>query len=71
MEHGLPLPDACERALRDLQAIPLAPSIETTMNLIALDPQGNHAGYSTLPERTYLWQAPDMGEYETVARTVC
>lgn len=71
LEYNLPLPEACERALQDLQTIPLAPSIETTMNLIALDRHGNHAGYSTLPDRTYLWQTPDMSEHETTARTIC
>lgn len=71
LEYGLSLGEACERALRDLQTIPLAPSIETTMSLIALDRRGSHAGYSTLPNRTYLWQTPDMSEYETAARTIC
>lgn len=70
LEFGLSLTEACKRALGDLQTIPLAPSIETTMNLVALDRHGSHAGYSTLPDRTYLWQTPEMSEYETAARTI-
>ncbi len=71
LEYGLSLTEACERALDDLRAIPLPPSIETTMNLIALDRQGIHAGYSTLPDRTYLWQTPEMSAHQTAARTIC
>lgn len=70
LERGLPLADACEWAMRDLQSIPLPPSIEHIMNLVAMDKDGRHVGYSTAAGRQYIWQTPEMSEYETVERTV-
>ncbi len=69
MELGHALGQSCEEALRDLFSIELPPSIEQVMNLIALDRQGNHAAYSTHPDRTYIWQTPEMSSFETTART--
>ena len=70
LQQGLSLPKACEEALGDLQDIPLPPSIESVMSLVALNKDGRHAGYSTAPGRTYVWQTPDMQAHETAERTV-
>lgn len=68
LQYGLSLQDACERAMEDLQDIPLPPDLEPVMNLVALDREGRHTSYTTAPGRTYLWQTPDMREYETAER---
>jgi beta-aspartyl-peptidase (threonine type) len=70
MQCGLGLREACERALDDLRSIPLAPSIEHIMSLVALDREGRHVAYSTAAGRTYVWQTPEMKDYETTDRTI-
>ena len=68
LERGLTLADACEAALRDLRDIPLPPSIESVMSLVALDKDGKHTAYSTAAGRAYVWQTPDMRGHETAER---
>ncbi len=70
LQYGLSLSEACERAMHDLQDIPLPPDLEPIMNLIALDREGRHTAYSTAQGRAYVWQTPDMGSYETAERVV-
>ena len=70
LQCGLSLREACERALHDLRDIPLPASIESVMSLVALDRDGGHTAYSTAAGRTYVWQTPDMGTYETTERFV-
>lgn len=70
MQFGRSLTDACELAFRDLFTIPVPPSVEPVMNLVALERSGEHAGYSTVPGRTYVWQTADMAQFETQARVV-
>ena len=70
MQLGLTLDDACRLAFQDLFTIPVPPSVEPVMNLVALDRSGGHAGYSTVPGRTYVWQTADMAEFETSERTI-
>ena len=70
MQFGRSLTDACELAFRDLFTIPVPPSVEPVMNLVGLERSGEHAGYSTVPGRTYVWQTADMAQFETQARVV-
>ena len=70
LQTGLSLAAACERAMRDLADIPLPPDIEPVMNLIALDHTGQHTAYTTATGRTYVWQTPEMSNYETKTRIV-
>ena len=68
MQFGLSLDDACRLAFHDLASIPVAPPVDPSMSFVALDRQGSHAGYSTAKSRTYVWQTPDMAEYEVRER---
>lgn len=68
LQAGQVLAEACAAALRDLADIPLPPEVEPVMSLVALDRNGGHTAYSTAEGRTYVWQTPDMAEYETAAR---
>lgn len=68
MQFGLSLDDACRLAFQDLALIPVAPPVDPSMSFVALDRQGNHAGYSTAKGRTYVWQTPDMAGYEVQER---
>ena len=70
MQFGLSLEDACKAAFQDLFAIPVAPPVDPSMSLVALGHGGTHAGYSTAPGRTYVWQTPDMAQFETQTRQV-
>ena len=68
MQFGLSLQDACAMAFRDLATIPVAPPVDPAMSLVALDRNGAHASYSTMPGRTYVWQTADMAQFETQER---
>lgn len=68
MQMGLSLNDACEMAFRDLATIPVAPPVDPAMSLVALSRDGAHAGCSTMPGRTYVWQTADMAQFETQER---
>lgn len=68
MQMGLALSDACEMAFRDLLSIPVAPPVDPSMSLVALGQDGAHAGYSTMPGRSYVWQTADMAQFETRER---
>jgi len=69
MEHGLSLGEACRRAMADLLSIPVPAGIDAVMSLVAIDRQGNHAGYSTGPVK-YVWQTTEMSTFELAMRTV-
>ena len=68
MQMGLSIQDACEMAFRDLSLIPVAPPVDPAMSLVALDRNGTHAGCSTMPGRTYVWQTADMAQFEMQER---
>jgi len=70
MQLGLTLDNACELAFQDLFTIPVPPSVEPVMNLVALDRSGSHAGYSTMPGRTYVWQTVGMAQFEISERVI-
>lgn len=68
MQMGLSLNDACAMAFQDLALIPVAPPVDPAMSLVVLDRNGAHAGCSTMPGRTYVWQTADMARFETQER---
>ncbi|MAU02019.1 MAG: asparaginase [Anaerolineaceae bacterium] len=68
MKMGLSVAEASERAMVDLRD--LHGRFISVMNLIAIDKDGNHAGYSSVDGRTYIYQTPDMPNCEELARTV-
>ena len=48
IEYGIPLEEACRRAMVDLLSIPVPAGIDAAMSLVAIDGLGNHMqGYST------------------------
>lgn len=70
MQLGMSLDDACVFAFQDLFSIPVPPPIDPVMSFVALDRDGAHAGYSTTPGRTYVWQTKDMAQFETQERVI-
>lgn len=70
MQLGMSLDDACVFAFRDLFSIPILPPIDPVMSFVALDKNGAHAGYSTTPGRTYVWQTSDMAQFEIRERVI-
>lgn len=68
MKMGLSVAEASERAMIDLRD--LDGRFISVMNLIALDKNGNHVGYSSVAGRTYVYQTTDMPECEELPRTV-
>jgi beta-aspartyl-peptidase (threonine type) len=68
MKMGLSLAEASERAMADLRD--LHGRFISVMNLIAIDKDGNHAGFSSVDGRSYIYQTPDMPDCEELARTV-
>jgi beta-aspartyl-peptidase (threonine type) len=68
LKMGLSVAEASKRAMADLRD--LDGRFISVMNLIALDKDGNHAGYSSDEGRTYIYQTPDMPDCEEIDRTV-
>jgi beta-aspartyl-peptidase (threonine type) len=68
LAYGLTLEEACRAAIADLLSIPLPSDVEPIMNLVAIDADGHHAGFSTDSDRTYLWQQADRKEPIQAAR---
>ncbi len=67
LKMGMALQDAGMEALRDLRD--LAYDGDHSMNIVALKPNGEHAGFSTMTGKRYLYMRADMSEPEYVART--
>ena len=68
LKMGYDLHKACRQAMLDLND--LGGKYLSIMNFVAIDKDGNHAGYTTREGRTYVYQTPDMDSYEEVDRTV-
>lgn len=70
MKMGMTLAKAAREAMKDLRrlTVPFPPG----MNLVALDPLGNHVGYTTETDRavTYVYQTDRMKAPKQKARTV-
>ena len=67
MKMGLPLQEAGQRAMRDLND--LDGRFLSMMRIIALDQNGNHAGFSSGEGHTYLVQTGTMSAPDEAART--
>ena len=67
MKMGLPIWNACREAIKDLYN--LDDAYASGLNVVALDSQGNHAGFSNQRDTTYLFQRTDMSEPERRPRT--
>jgi L-asparaginase / beta-aspartyl-peptidase len=67
MKMGLPIWNACREATKDLYD--LNDEYGSGMHMIALDAQGNHAGFSNRREITYLFQTTEMHEPDLRPRT--
>ena len=68
MKFGMSVVAAGQQAMEDLND--LGGQFLSTMSLIAMDRHGNHAGYTNIPGRTYIYQTADMPEYVELERTV-
>jgi L-asparaginase / beta-aspartyl-peptidase len=68
MKMGMSLREAGLEALRDLQG--LASREEQYMNIVALTPQGEHAGFTTVPGKNYLYMSADMAA-PLLAERIC
>jgi beta-aspartyl-peptidase (threonine type) len=66
LKGGLSLDEAGFEALRDIAY--LQPSPHQYMNFVVLTPAGNHAGFSTVPGRSYLYMTAEMSVPELTAR---
>jgi len=69
LKMGYTLESACREAFHDLTALGCAPS-QLLMNLVALDRDGNHCAVTTMPGRTYIYQADGIAEPQTLPRLV-
>ena len=68
MKLGMGVVAASQRAMEDLND--LGGQFLSTMNLIAMDREGNHSGYTNVSGRTYIYQTAEMADCIEVERTV-
>lgn len=66
MKMGLPLWNAAREAIHDLYA--LDDPYASALNVVAIDKQGNHVGFSNRRNRDYVYQAVDMDAVQTRPR---
>ncbi len=69
LKQGLTLESACREAFHDLGALGV-PIEHILMNMVALDRHGNHCAVTTVPERTYIYQADGMELHVELPRLV-
>lgn len=69
LKVGYALEAACRAAFADLVALDIDTS-QILMNLIAIDRDGNHCAVTTVPGRTYVYQADGMAAPATLPRLV-
>jgi beta-aspartyl-peptidase (threonine type) len=67
LQMGMSLADAGRRAMEDLNA--LGGRFLSAMSFIALDRDGQHAGFSNTEGRTYIFQTEDMDAPTEMPRT--
>ena len=67
MKMGLPLLEAGQRAMEDLND--LDGRFLSVMHIITLDKNGNHAAFTSRPGWRYIYQTSDMSEAAEVERT--
>lgn len=68
MKMGMSLHEAGLEALRDLHYIFTRP--DQYMNIVALNPRGEHAGFATVAGRNYLYFSADMDDPVLSPRTL-
>lgn len=68
MKMGMPLADAGLECLRELHGLHPAPG--QYMNIVAMDAQGHHAGFSTIPGKKYLYFSGEMESPDLAERTL-
>ena len=69
LKQGFSLEAACREAFRDLAALGEPPE-RCIMSMVTLDRHGNHYAVTTVPGRTYVYQADGMAEHAIAPRTV-
>lgn len=69
VEHGRSLADAAQRALEDLLTLDTG-GHPPLMHVVALGPDGAHAGASTEPDRTYVHWEQGMADFATLPRVM-
>ena len=69
LKQGMALEDACREAFYDLGALDIPPE-QALMNMVALDRHGNHCAVTTIPGRSYVYQADGMGTHAELPRLV-
>jgi beta-aspartyl-peptidase (threonine type) len=67
MKMGLSLHEAGMEALRDLAMLGQSPG--RYMNIVALTPRGEHAAFSTVPDKQYLFMTAEMDAPALAPRT--
>lgn len=67
MKMGMSLHDAGLESLRDLTALPQVAG--RYMNIVALTSDGQHAGFSSVPDKLYMYMTDEMSAPELVERT--
>ena len=68
MKMGMSVQEAGFETLRDLQYMGSGPG--QYMNIVALNPQGDHCGFTTVAGRNYLYFSADMDTPELSPRTM-
>ncbi|MBC8262946.1 MAG: N(4)-(beta-N-acetylglucosaminyl)-L-asparaginase [Anaerolineales bacterium] len=68
LKMGLSLEKAGGQAMEDLQD--LAAPYQGPMNIVALDKEGRHAGFTNRKERTYVYMTGEMDEPEELPRVL-
>ena len=67
MKMGMSLHEAGLESLRDLTALPQVAG--RYMNIVALTPDGGHAGFSSVPDKLYMVMTDEMSAPELAERT--
>jgi beta-aspartyl-peptidase (threonine type) len=67
MKMGMSLEEAGSEAMRDLRH--LVDPFAATMSIVALDAEGRHAGFSNVPDTSYIYMSEEMDTYEERPRT--
>ena len=67
LKHGLSLEEAGIQAMKDLND--LGGKYVSVMNIVALDKDGTPAGFTSMADRTYIYQTAEMDDYVEKPRT--
>jgi beta-aspartyl-peptidase (threonine type) len=69
LKVGYSLVAACRAAFSDMSALGIDPA-QMIMNMVALDRHGNHCAVTTVPGRSYVYQADGMCEQAKLPRLI-